>query len=561
MTEINEGVGGPGASGAADESEQGVRLRIVEILGLYRPGFSDRRHRADRRVIACGYQPGYTSSDDRGRIFVNHRPRTGAAENWQQARSKDTQYIEARVELVDPSGVVPGSAKVRWSYSLEEDPTLEGMRDSAADYIRPSGGCHGVCDHPSPGAADHPVFEALGAYPGQASGEDIETALVDGQSGVRMHCTNAGGDCYRLRATLVGGPSPEPTDQSGHMSMWKRIDVEYHRMDGVRELRVERVATAFEIAYVQLDFTAEIPLDHRPAITSGADRVQPAQFWCDRHFRRRRQPGWFLLIAADLDTSLVSSDPPQKVYPPDPDESAIGALGTTNFPGADENPYQVVTIPVVLPREPEVKAIRLYEGGEELIFYANGTYPGRDHPNTTTVVFRRQRFHPDPQAGEGDETGSCDFIFARPIDYGPRVDSSGPGLGFPLEVQCSVWTGHAIGASGITPPYPYGDDDYFAGRSMVFMGRFENDEQAVRTATHELCHAFGFSHNCGRRDVRRGASEGCAMTILNFWSYRDGTTQLERWSALVRGVGFCERHLLGLRTIHLEDNPYMWRWS
>ncbi|EDM74966.1 hypothetical protein PPSIR1_18947 [Plesiocystis pacifica SIR-1] len=554
--EVNEGTAPAGGSGPASDTERGVRLRFVEILGLYRPGFSDRQQRGDRRPIRCGYQPGYTSADNRGRIFVNHRPRANGGENWQRVRAKDTQYIDVTVEVSDPAQSLPSNAKIRWLVSARGDASLSRMHTDAADYIRQHAS-RGQCDYPRPNGARRPVFEALPNYPGTVVNNQrgMETAIVNGRSRVRMHCTNNGGDAYRLFAGVVVGSTPGPQIHTGDMTMWKRVDVEYRRMRGVTGIQVGRVANAFELAFIQLDFTASIRIPYRRALTATDDIEGAGASFCAANFTHARRPGWFLLIAANMATSLRTTNPQRYVYPDLP------ASNTSTPPPlpATMASVRTVVLPVVLPAGADASAVYLVDGNRDLVFYAAGTtrFPSS---NCTYIAVHPLRYHPDPQPGSSTTTGTLSFAMARPRDYVPQGSLSAQGLGFGQQVLCRVRTGRAIGAAGVTPVYPHNNQHYFAGRSLVFMGNFSNADQAVQTAIHELCHAFGFPHSCGRRQAVAGARHSCPMAILNYWAYGDGTDTLVRWRNLPRGFEFCERHLLALREIHLEDNDYLWRW-
>jgi hypothetical protein len=559
VTEFNESIERPGTSGQAEDSEQGVRLRIIEILGLYRPGFSDRRQRADRRPIRCGYQPGYISSDDRGRVFINHRPRRDASENWQRARAKDTQYIEAEVEVVDPSGVVPGSAKIRWTIRTGRDNALQSMRSAAADEVDD---LHGECDFLDNGhRRSRPVFEAVDGYPATPQQAQMETDIVSGRSRVRMHVTNVSGEVWRLSATLVNGPSPEPEVSTGKMTMWKRIDVEYHRMNGVPEIDVGAVARAFEIARIQLDFTDSIALSYRRALVRRGNFQRHAGALLRRVFRHAHRPGWFCVIAADLEYLAPSLDPARKLYPLGEADTGPGQLLRWTFANLRDNPNVILSVPATIGGE--AKGVTIYEGAHRLSFGVSDTIPGfraGGEPDTALVLEPRS-YYPEPEAGDGswgDAARSRRLYLPFAL---PSRDIESLGFEHSAEVgpgrtlRCKVEGGTIGGAYGVTPLV----NGHFAGRSVVFMGRCENSDRATQTCIHELCHAFGFPHSCGHRQVQAG-EVACSMCILSYWRYREGSTELVRWRHYPRGNSFCDWHLCGLRAVHLEDNSRIWRW-
>ncbi len=558
--ELGESATAGGAAQGAEPGQytgsgSGVTLRFVEIRGLYRPGFDDRAQRGTGRRIRCGYQVGYTSTGDRGRIFINHRPRASAAENWQRARAKDTQYIEARVRVHDPHGTLPGSAEIEWTWFDPDDPSDSRLHPAAARFIDTNAAGpadnEGRCDYPTPGANRRPQYQAEPGFPiSGLRGGFCRTPIVGGQSRIRLHLSNIAGDNYRLRARIMGGPTPEPTAQTGLMTMWKRIDVEYRRMVGVLPVPVNAVAAAFEAAFIELDFTASRRIPRRRAMARGEDLHTPARRLVNANFHNRHRPGWFLLLAADQETSAHSSSPAQVVYPTPPATRGPGQLrvGTGNI--------QYLELPVDLGRA-AVTSVKLYEGNRYLTLRDFGaTLQNQPSLGRTLVEIEPATYNAEPTAGDG----SALHAVSSRRRYLPIAQGQHEGLGFSTNVQCVVEVGYTIGAAGITPLDPPNDSGYFTGSSIVFMGKFRNSRHSLATVVHELCHAFGFGHDCGAHSALAGSRNGCAMATMNRWLYRRGTLQLERWSAAPRATEFCERHLWGLREVHLEDNPQIWRW-
>jgi hypothetical protein len=177
------------------------------------------------------------------------------------------------------------------------------------------------------------VFEALAGFAMSGTGATVRTAIHGQESRVRLHLTNVGGDNYRVTARVHGGPSPAASVTTGTMTMWKRIDVEFHQMRGVAALPVDEVARAYEPAFIQLDFTAPIALPHQPALTAGLDFDAAARRLARRVFNNAHRPGWFLLIAADRETSSTRAT--HVAYPSGP-----GTLHASSSPD-----YQWISIP------------------------------------------------------------------------------------------------------------------------------------------------------------------------------------------------------------------------
>src|SRR5690606_23869368 len=244
-----------------------------------------------------------------------------ASERWDSVRVKNTQYIELIVAVDDPSGSLPGDARVVWNWEDPDDPANDGMRHEAAratDDSAGGGDNRGQCDFSSSGSApNEPVFEEVPGF--SISETDVchcHTAIVNHQSKVRLHCTNVGGDNYVIRVQITGRSDLRVS--TGVMTLWKRIDVEYHQHQGVRDIPLRRVAAAFEDAFVQLDieqqrerFTIRRRGSPTRYMTDDENLEVAARALSQRLFRHARRPGWFLLVAADLETSLVANDPPE----------------------------------------------------------------------------------------------------------------------------------------------------------------------------------------------------------------------------------------------------------
>lgn len=85
-----------------------LKAKITEIKGLYEPGVDDRAVKPPGTTKTSGYVAGYTSADDKGRIFTN-RALDG---KW----DKDKQFIEITVQIeVTPNACpLPPGTKIKW---------------------------------------------------------------------------------------------------------------------------------------------------------------------------------------------------------------------------------------------------------------------------------------------------------------------------------------------------------------------------------------------------------------------------------------------------------------
>jgi len=339
-----------------------ARVEITKIEGLYKPGHSNKDDTGHDKL--SGYKEGYTSSDDRGRIFINHIPFSQASNDWQKAWKKDTQYIELTVELKDVSpDALPADTQVIWEWEDPDDPSNSGVRldttgkiedrssipvrEDAGQYLDPSDYSfekkkgnwkpverqtaednRGTCDYPSPGSGDQPTYEQIDPYKlVEVDDRACETRVQNKKSKVRLHCTNVGGDNLKVRVRLKPHPSIQDKgdDETGRMTMWKRIDIEYRRMKGAEKLPVDEVPPYFEPAFVQMDFTNE--QEARPKKEYLA--IQKADYDDAKEkyvkapnagvFEHEYDPGWFLLVSAHqaykkIGSATVGADASEMVY-------------------------------------------------------------------------------------------------------------------------------------------------------------------------------------------------------------------------------------------------------
>ena len=331
--------------------------------------------------------------------------------------------------------------------------------------------------------------------------------------------------------------------------MWKRLDVEYHQMRTVMRVPVARVVRALEPVFVQLDFTAPIDLDHREFLTDTANYETASAVLAQRLFQHAGQPGWFLLVAADRESRRASGTRRT------PDYAGPGTL--YSFP---QNQWLVIPTPFVDTRGAplEAGAVKLTNGSDALTFRCHArTEPNWPAPGSTGIALQPLTYY----NVVAPRHGSVELAHSRPNGYFPMPQAGHQNLGFSSSVQCEVFAGMAIGASGITPTVRRNGREYFVGRTIAFMGRFTDEDAALQTIVHEFCHAFGFAHSCGRTAADPSSGHACTMAILDHWVFRPGTGTLQRWHHPPRGPELCEFHLRAMRDVHLEDNPALWRWT
>ena len=243
-----------------------LAVRLTAIEGLYKPGYVVE---GDVAPKASGYLEGYLSDDDQGRIFVNHTPRTKAAQSWDDVVTKDTQFIELSAQVDVVQGKMSPKARVEWEWfdpNDAEHPETQKHGARVPDEVdvddKPSSRLNrGTCDYPDPSSTDMARFVQSGDF-GFADGATIklcDTEIKDGKSCVRLHVSNVAGDNFVVRARIKKSPRVAPSSEArtGVMTVWKRIDVEYVCMEGALSLPIAKVPPFFEPARVQMDFSTE----------------------------------------------------------------------------------------------------------------------------------------------------------------------------------------------------------------------------------------------------------------------------------------------------------------
>ena len=548
-----------------------VELKISEIRGLYTPRFSDPLDIRNGSEKLSGYQIGYKSEDNLGRIFINHNPRIDPAVEWQSVRKKNVQFIELTASLSVTDGIVPPNTFISWEWSDPDDPSNESMNPEASqtvdknDTSGPSGNDNaGKADFPpgktSPGAR----FEQIGPYQlvSESSNSRCTTRVFAGKSRVRLHCTNVGGDSFIVKASLKQHPfiGSATEDETGTMTMWKRIDVEYVRMEGAKELPVDDVPPFFEPCFVQMDFLSEREV-HKKEFMSNDDSdfdVNAANYVKAPPvgvFEHELQPGYFFIASAHRATKDVGSAVSAKAY------TGPGTVTTITF--SDGSKGEAIVIDTSIAED--IEGIELVEGSESLFIPVWAKDDNTPSTGKTTLYLYALDYQSDFEPADG----SIDKAYHRTDEYYPcnmfskpsRVYSS-PGLGFSSSVSIIAHTPGSYETGGVSPSAQHLGKDYFAGRTIIFSKHpaYRSDQDLLETIVHEFGHAFGFPHKCGFYSWQNPAKYSCAMNYFNTWLYSPGTRTVQRFTTGDSGQHFCGKHLDGIRKVHLEDNPALWKW-
>ncbi|MGK3994728.1 hypothetical protein [Sorangium sp. So ce1024] len=534
-------------------------VRIVDIKGLYQPGFPDRAA-PPGETRAAGYNPGYTSRDNRGRVYIN-RDLDG---RW----ARNTQLIEITVEVTGPERDLPEGARIRWSARDPDDPfnelpevhpgwspTLdENDHDVAGNYVEPAGDDNEGTQGRRPGWEEVEGFALLDATETSAS-----TAIEGMRSKVRRHMTDIAGDNLIVRAELeADGLEEAPGDETGIMTLWRRIDVEHIRMESAPPLPIERVPKHLDPVFTQLDFTEERVIQDRQHLALDAGTLgEAASRFVSEAFSHAGEPGWFCLIAA---------------LEPHPVPQARGALLFTGMvtirdagEGARRREY------VEIPGEhPDASHITFRWGGDAMGFSVSIVTLLSDPPRTRLWI--------DPHDIQSEFTagdGSVAHAYRHRLFFFPRArrrDAAWepPGYGIPTRVEADVRGPGAAYAAGMSPTIDIGPARYFAGRTILFthhqawwdpelaQPRPGYEERTLHTLVHELTHAFGMPHKCGFFDYRAPRRTTCCMNYRTHWMI-DADEQLIPGTAGRVGSDLCGRHVKETRRVRLEDNRGL-RW-
>jgi hypothetical protein len=472
-------------------------LVFTAILGLYKPGHNDPEDARNHTTKRSGYLAGYKSDDHLGRIFLNHIPRTGPSVAWQDLWRKDTQYIELEASVRPLGARVPAGAKAIWEWEDPDDPFNEsaavradaGAEIDPNDYsgIQPNDFSNvtktgaaaadnvGKRDFPNANGATAPDFEELVPYSMTrvAGTQTVETSIVNGISKVRFHGTNVGGDNFKIKVRFKDHPGINNLggDETGVMTMWKRVEVEYRKMPSAIDMPVDQVPVPFENAMVQMDIGEPVSVPDQDFLSArrndlDTDSSRYVKVPPTGVFANENKPGWFLLVGAQRAARDVGTASSRELY------AGTATIQALRVGGSRREA-------LVLPRNltDDVSFVLLEENNETILLTVDSKDENTPRAGQCRLILDGLDYQSDFEPGTGLLYGSgghsgsydrTDLYFPGHKLEQPSNAWSAPGLGFTSPVTVRVFSPGARETGGISPTNTHGGNEYFAGRTIIF---------------------------------------------------------------------------------------------
>jgi hypothetical protein len=522
-------------------------VRMTEIRGLYQPGVDDRAidDRVEGTTQNSGYVSGYTSSDNRGRIFINHVPGTPPLlgnGTW----TKNKQFVEITVVVDPPSVPIPAGTKITWSFEDPDDPSNEGsnVHVDAGKLLDPNdyggsppaktGAAAGDND-PNGKKQESPGFEQINARYA-LSGNDTLIDIPTRTSKVRFNVSDIGGDNWRVKADItpiapITSVTPATT---GIMTAWNKIQVEYVKMFSAQELPVDQIALHYDMAFVQVDVGINrvlIGAGDKPFMATTDAAAERASIdlasKASGEFTMEGEKGWFFICAANL---FLPATTATILY-----EGNAKAFGNR------------VRLPpgTVLAQTPVV--VRIF----------NSALIGgltRPKPNDHALHIK---FSTPSRAGNDLILESHEYFLPEDPHHSfldADLSHYGFASGETIPIQVLSAGDDALVTDGISPP-SIGGTGGFSGRLIVFT-KSDKPDELLGTMCHELCHAFDNAHLCGNWDwIDQASRTSCCMNYWFHFVLDDASPRVPiRWTQGKTLNDLCGPHLRRIRDYHLEDN-------
>lgn len=581
--------GGTGTAQATVEPPGAAITQITRVRGLYKPGHRLLGLQAPKLAEYCA---GYKSEDDLGRIYLS-RDLDGT---W----TPDTELIEltAQVTLVNRRAETLG---IKWMIFEPLDPVL--MRYDVHRQARPilEGDSEGDNEGPWPDVRWTEVedFDLVA--------QEDDTAITrcrNGESRILVACPKTAGDRFLVRAVaasdtlrdgLDGGvlvhrlslpsgfaPQLNVGDETGVMTMWHRVDVEYRVMEGAFDLPVADVAQHYEPACIQLDFTPQQSCaeskDYLGDHTADIDELASA--FVDQEFADKNVGGTFCLLSIKQ-----FLEPPEST--PKSSSVAIGHWELAHL----RDPYNDVYYDYVDVSPEDVENFKGLTPDRAYFSWFNETGEERDRSfgiaDSETLDEGWMRYYLqgfdvtkafDGRTMDGNNAEDRKISFL-PTGYQEEGEWYEGGFEIPPgeyrrtkkpPVYLEMGLPGNYTYSGWSPSAKHNGKLYFAGRTVLatldqqfaafnfgtkkYRKRGSFKEDAVITIIHELAHGFGLPHCCAEWDYRTPRRQSCVMNYSEDWMI--GEDRVPVWGTKDHvGREFCAIHIKELRRIRFERNP------
>jgi hypothetical protein len=435
-----------------------------------------------------------------------------------------------------------------WSFDDPDDPTNEApnVHDDAGKILDPNdygaagktGATSGDND-PSGKKKQSPKFEQVDpAY--ALSGSETVIDVPTRTTKVRFLVSDIAGDNFTVKAQVKADPTIDlaAPAETGVMTMWDRIDLEYVRMDSAAELPVDQIAAHYDIACAQVDVSlkrvvtgaaADLPqmgMDNDKARKGCDDYVTKAK----GQFTKEGEGGWFFIVAA---SRMLPRSPATVLW--EGDAQAFG-------------PFVRLPPGLSLPGTPAT--VRVFNPAKIV-----GMVPPK--PNDRNIHIK---FTVSSVTGRNVFLDAHDFHLPEDPDN-PFLEADLSHYGFPqgatIPIQLISFGDEALVTAGISPGgKKVANKNYFGGRLIVFTRSMDASDY-IRVLCHELCHAFDNAHKCGNWDwVKQADRTSCCM---NYWFQfvLDGspTRAPIPWTQNRVMAELCGPHIRRMRDYHLQDNP------
>lgn len=512
---------------------------IRDIEGLYKPGVDSRALRPAGTTRASGRLVGYTSEDDRGRVFINRKP----DDTWE----KGTQYIELTV-VVEPASVrLPAGAKMVWSFEDPDDPSNEApnVHPDAGRILDPNDYSGATKTAAAAGDNDPngkkkatPRFEEIDpAY--ALSGSETLIDVATRTTKVRFHVSDIAGDNFRITAIVKADASLDAVlpAQTGCFTVWNRIDLEYVKMDSALELPVAQISDHYDMAFAQVDVSLKRVVTGASDLPAMGANQTSAYAMCDTYassageFSKEGEKGWFFIVAANRfvppRATHILYEGPAEAHG-DHVRLPAGARLRAGTPAMLRvfDPARIVGVTAPKPNDHDIHfKIGIVRRTGRNLFLATHDFHLPEDPDNS-------------------------FLDANLTDYGFTAGET-------IEVQVLDAGDEALVTGGISPGgVDIAGKHYFGGRLIVFTQSSPASEH-LTILCHELCHAFDNAHKCGNWDWEAKASRtACCMCYWFQFVLDDASPRRPiRWTHNLAGPKLCAPHIRRMRDYHLEDNP------